>query len=518
MFLLLCLTFAADVPLRDTIDRELAAAWKREKITPAVPADDAAFLRRVTLDLVGTVPTYEEVSAFLADRSADRRGKAIERLLADPRFAAHQANVWDLVLFGRNPPGYDEVRKREGFRPWLTGQFAKNVPYDRIVRDLLLAEEKGTEWFLVQHRGKPDDLTEAITRTFLGTQLQCARCHDHPFVKDLTQRDFYGMAGFVVRLVVLEGTEGGKRRYRIGEKSSGEVLFTGSAKEARPGQKGEPVKPKFLGGEPLAEPPLPKDFKEPNYRGAKTLPKPAFSRREKLLAWMTAPENPFFARAAANRVWAQFMGRGLVHPVDDFGSKNEPTVPALLDALTKQFVADGLDLKKLIREIVSSKAYQLSGKGPVTDALPKFHERARVRPLSAEELLAAMRTVNAFDTTGGRPPGAIEEYFRRYFGTPTNGLGEFQGGLWEHLFLNNSPQVRELIRRRKGNLADQVLTMTDPWEKRVDRLYLSVLSRPPSEAERKKVVEYLKAEPKADQLVEEVIWVLMNSAGFRFNH
>jgi len=211
-------------------------------------------------------------------------------------------------------------------------------------------------------RGAPDEATVAVTRLFLGTQLQCAKCHDHPY--DVwTQKDFYGMAGFFVRLVVQDVSKGNNREFTIGEKGSGEVLFSGDAKDARPGRKGEPIKPRFLGSAELDEPPTPKDFKEPTPKDGQKMAKPAFSRKTKLAEWVVSPENPYFAKAAVNRVWAQFMGRGIVHPIDDFNKENEPSHPALLKALTEGFVANKYDLKWLIREIVNSegrKSHHLS--------------------------------------------------------------------------------------------------------------------------------------------------------------
>lgn len=506
----------ADEPLRAVIDRELSAAWKKENLTPAGKSTDAEFLRRVYLDLVGTIPTHDEAVKFLADTGAKKREKLIDALLADPRFAAAQANVWDLALFGRNPGNPSDTRTRPAFKAWLTKQFADGVTHDKLVKELLRAEQPGSEMFLVQFRNAPNDATVAVSRLFLGTQLQCAQCHDHPF--DVwTQKDFYGVSGFFVRLVVQETSAGNVRNFTIGEKWSGEVLFSGNAKDAAPGKKGNPVKPKFLGGDELAEPPTPKDFKEPAPKSGEKLPKPAFSRKEKLAEWVIAPENPYFANATVNRVWAQFMGRGVVHPIDDFNKDNAPSHPVLLAALAKGFVAQKYDLKHLVREIVNSEAYQLSGIGASKAALPEWFERARVRPLTAEEIVAAMRTANSFEPNP-KEPNANWEYFLRAFGEPTNGLGEFQGSLSEHLFLNNSDQVRQLFRRKKGNLADQLLTSTEPWEKRVERLYLSVLSRPPKPKELEAFVSYIKREPKPDAAVEDAIWVLLNSSEFRFNH
>ncbi|HYT92824.1 MAG TPA: DUF1549 domain-containing protein [Gemmataceae bacterium] len=508
---------AQEKPLRQVIDAEVRSVWQREKLAPAPRSADAAFLRRIYLDLVGTIPTAEEAKHFRADADAKKHEKLIDRLLADPRFATHQADVWDLTLFGRNQP--DFLRKRDDFKKWLADQFSRNVPYDRWVRDLLLAEQDGSEMFLAQFRNQPEDATVAVTRIFLGTQLQCARCHDHPF-ENRTQREFYGMAGFFVRLVVLDG--GGpanKKRYRIGEKSTGEVLFTGSVKEQRPGQKGVPVKPRFLGGPDLDEPPAPKGFKEPPLKPNQTPPKPAFSRKEKLAAWLTTPENPFFARAVANRLWAQFMGRGLVDPVDDLSETKKGTHPALLDALTRHLVATKFDLKGFFRELANSETYQLACSGKVTEALPTWFERARVRPLSSEELLASIRTATGFDAAKGKLNSGEYEYFLRYFGEPVDGQGTFQGNLGEHLFLNNSSQLRGLIQPRKGNLADTLLSSKSPWEERVEQLFLSVLSRPPSAAERQRFVQHLTSDGKATPaLVEEAIWVLLSCSEFRFNH
>src|SRR5205823_9458389 len=231
--------------------------------------------------------------------------------------------------------------------------------------------------------------------------------------------------------------------------------------------------------------------------------------------------NPFFARAAANRVWAQLTGRGLAHPVDDLGGKEGPSHPELLKALAEQLVAHKFDLKWMLRELANSETYQLADAGISKEAMPRWYERARVRPLTAEELVAVLPVATGFDAVlrpGEKLPGGIEMWVQHYFGEPTNGLGDFQGSLSEHLFLNNSGEIRSLAQRRKGNLADALLTSTEPWAKRVDRLFLSVLSRPPRPEERKRFVAYLSDGPKPEGRVEEAIWVLLNCSEFRFNH
>jgi hypothetical protein len=515
-FLLALPLFAEEKQLRQQIADGVRATWEREKIAPATRADDAEFLRRLYIDLTGTIPTHDEALAFLNDTDPKKRDKLIETLLADPRFATQQAHVWDLVLFGRRPGNIDATRKRDSFKAWLADQIAKGVPHDRLVNEILKGEQEGSELFLVQFRNEPEEAATVVSRIFLGMQLQCARCHDHPYEK-WTQKDFYGMAGFFVRNVIVEKGTGNNRKFAIGEKSSGDVLFSGKASEQTPGKKGEPVKPKFLGGAVLDEPAVPKDYKEPVLKAGEMPAKPAFSRKDKLAAWVTAKDNPWFARAAVNRVWAQLLGRGLIHPVDDLAENREPSHPELFATLVEGFVAHKYDLKWLIREIVSSEVYQLSGKGGSKDALPAWFERARVRPLSLEELLGCLRVATGWGTQ--QLPGAMEEYMFRLFGEPTNGQGDFQSSLGEHLFLNNAGQLKQMIAPRKGNLAEKLLDTKVPVEQRVERLYLTVLSRKPTAKEREIVGKYLTTpNAKPEALVEDAIWALVNTAEFRFNH
>lgn len=516
---------AADDSLRHFIDTEIAAGWKTQNLTPAPLANDAEFVRRVYLDLSGVIPTHDQARAFIADPSPDKRTKLIDRLLADDRYAVAQAIVWDQVLFGRDPPGDDSTRRRDGFMKYLRQRFAENAPYDQIVRELLRADgnsiDQGAPLFLVQFRNKPEDAAVAITRLFMGVQLQCARCHDHP-TESWTQKDFYGVAAFFARLKVVEvGKVGNLNKLAIGESRTGDVLFSGAAKDLKPGMKGEPIKPRFLNGSALAEPDVSKDFKEPKFDSGKIPPKPDFSRKEKFAAWVAGTENPYFARAAVNRIWAQFMGRGLVDPVDDFTPNVEPTLPKLLDRLTGDFAARKYDIKWLVREIVSSESYQRSAAGASTDANPKWHERGRVRPLSAEELLASMRVATNIDTVPGKSDGgATSSYFTRYFGEPVNGRGVFQGSIDEHLFLNNSPDVQRFTQPIKGSLVELLSTSSDPADVRVERLFMSVLSRSPTETEKAKFVEFLDAGGAKDakqRAASQAVWVLLNTAEFRFN-
>jgi hypothetical protein len=517
-----------ETPLRQVIDGEFQAAWQREKITPAARADDATFLRRIYLDLTGTIPSLDDTRKFLKDTAPDKRAKLIDRLLDDPRYAGHMADIWQPLLIGRQPAHPEVQQHHPVLRKWLTEKFARNEPYDRWVRELLRGEgsspENGPPLFYMQFNGRAEETAIAVSRVFLGTQIQCAQCHDHPLDK-WKQLDFYGMAGFFARLIVADGGAGqGKRRLVIAEKSTGEVLFTGPVAQQKPGQKGSPVPPRFLGGDALAEPALPKDFKEPALKSGQAPPKPLFSRKEKLVEWLTAADNPYFARAMANRLWGQFMVRGLSHPVDDLRDNSPAKLPRLFQVLTEEFVRHHFDLKWFIRELVNSETYQLGvGTGPGAD----WYAQRRLRPLSAEEILAAIREATGFDSAArasGKPedaklPFMLVIYVQREFGEPVDGRGEFQGSLSERLLISNSSDLRQVIRRRKGNLMDDLLSSKAPWEERVDQLYLTVLSRPPRDEERKRFVAHLTSDPRnPEALVEEAIWVLLACSEFRFNH
>ncbi|MBC8288974.1 MAG: DUF1549 domain-containing protein [Planctomycetes bacterium] len=523
---------ARSADLTAKIDESVAAVWKRENVAPAPPTDDSEFLRRVHLDLCGTIPSFAETTAFLNDTTPDKREKLVDRLLDDPRFAQHQADVWDQVLFGRNPPGY-QTNVRGAFQEWLKNQFEQNTPYDQWVGAILRAEgnsvDDGPPMWFCQYSRKPEDATEAITQKFLGIQLQCARCHDHPF-EEWTQLDFYGMAAFVARIEVVHVAKENKlTKFAIGEKSSGDVLFTGPASEQKAGQKGEPVKPRFLLGEKLAEPPLPEGFKEVKFASNKVPPAPKFSRKNQLAEWVTSPENPYFARAVVNRVWGQFLGRGLVHPVDNMSPANEPTHPELLDELTAKMIEHKFDLKWLIRELVLTKTYQLSSRGASGEALPQWFQHGRTRPLSAEELVESWRVATLYDQSAyakGRVDREGKDRYRpfgsgyivRFFGKPSDGTGNFQGGLHEQLYLSNGP-LGSVIGSGKGSLVDSLVAEEMEAAAQVERIFLSVLSRKPSEEETARFAEFLAVTgTRPNDQLGEAMRILMPSSEFRLNH
>ena len=521
-------TGAAGGTLSATIDREIKAGWSKEKITPPGRSSDAVFLRRIYIDLVGMIPGYEETMTFLADTDPEKRAKLIDRLLVDPRYGRQQAQVFDIAMLTRDHKLVDGTvghRNRGRFREWLAKQFATNEPYDRIAAKILQAEEDGSQLYFAVY-ANTDEMVAAVSRFFLGTQIQCAKCHNHPF-ETWTQKDYHGMAGFFARTVSVEVpgkpeiTNQKGKQYLVGEKAVGEALFSLEKIDPKTKKKETiPIPPKFLLGDALKEPEPPKDYVEPKLKPGEVPPKPAFSRRQKFIEWMIGKDNPFFAKAAANRVWAQFMGRGFVHPVDDFGSSSTPSHPELLKAIETELVAHKFDLNWLVREIVNSHAYQAADLGDVKDALPKFFERAPVRPLSVEELTASLQIAMGLGLDAALKTEPNKDILQ-HLGKPTDGQGRFQGSLTEHLFFHNGDGFRGMCRPNKGNLAEKLLTGTENWSQKVERMFLSILSRPPAGDEREQFVQYLGADgndPKlAAQRIEDAIWVLVSSSEFRFN-
>ena len=519
---------AQESNLRDVIDREIKASWEKEKLAPPARSTDAVFLRRIYLDLVGMIPSYEEATTFLNDADPQKREKLIDKLLANPRYARQQAQVFDVAMLTRNHKvveGTIGYRNRGRFRQWLAQQFEANEPYDRIAAKILKAQEDGSQLYLAVYTGADETVT-AVSRFFLATQIQCAKCHNHPY-ESWTQRDYHGLSGFFVRTMSVEVpgkpeiTNQKGKQYLVGEKTVGEALF--SLEEIDPKTKKKqtvPIKPKFLTGDDLTEPEPPQDYVEPKLKPGELPPKPTFSRREKFIEWLIAKDNPFFAKAVANRVWAQFMGRGFVHPVDDFNSSNTPSYPELLKAIETDLAAHNFDLKWLIREIVNSQAYQACDLGTVTDAMPRFYERARIRPLTVEELTSSLHIAMGLGVESALKTEPSKDLLQ-YLGEPTDGQGRFQGSLSEHLFLHNGDVFRGLCRPNKGNLSEKLVTGPDDWNEKVERMFLSVLSRPATSEERERFVQYLSVEEKDPKLkgqrMEDALWVLASSSEFRFN-
>lgn len=490
------------------IDELVDAKLRSLKIQPSPPAGDAEFLRRVTLDLTGQPPAPEEVRAFLADRTPTRtkRSRLIEKLIASPAFVDHWTLKWADLL--QNSRKYLGEKGAYGFQEWIRRSIAENKPLDRFVRELLMSrgssyEEPATNYFRVTRDAKPT--MEKTTQVFLGVRMVCAQCHDHPFER-WTQKQYYEMAAFFAGVRVRPG-------YEVGE----EIIYDQRRDyEMKHPKDGRVVKPAFL--VPAAA-----------VRDAEA------DRRRALAEWLTSPDNPFFARSAVNRIWSYFLGRGIIEPVDDIRASNPPSNPALLEALTKDFVEHGFDLRHLMRTIANSRTYQAS------IATNEWNEHdwenfshAVPRRLSAEQLLDALTLA-----TGVRPampeappdtraaqlvdPHIGKEGFLDLFGRPARESAcecerRADLSLPQALNLVNGKTISDAVADSRGRVARAILAGRNDREI-VEELYLAALSRFPTEEEMGRALGYLAGGPGGrTERAQDLLWALVNSKAFLYNH
>jgi hypothetical protein len=514
-------------PLHQRVDALIAAGVPDYRAAAAPLAADAEFLRRATLDLTGTIPTAAEARAFLADPDPAKRAKLIDRLLASPGFARHLARAFDVWLMDRRP---DFFVPRADWQEYLRAGFEHNKPYDQFVRELLSADgadpkARPAAKFLLDRKLELTQVTRDVSRLFLGRDVQCSQCHDHPSIDDYKQADYYGLQAFLNRSSLFPGPL--DKAAVIAERAEGDVTFTDVF------DKGKVVKttgPHLPGGKPVREP---KPEKGKEYRVAPAngvKPVPAFSRRGQLAGALTAPETAAFRRTAANRFWALMMGRGLVHPLDADHGGNPPSHPELLDLLAGEFAAHGYDVKWFLRELALTDTYQRSSEARAA-AEPDRYLTAALKPLSPEQLaFALMQATGLADAEraalGKDPPEAalharlaaqLPSFVATFGGLPGQPDGGFQATLDQALFLKNGALVRGWLAPRPGNLTDRLAKLADPGAA-LDELFLSVLTRYPTAEERQAFAELLRAAPNRPAGLREAAWALLASAEFRFNH
>jgi len=500
--LLVCLplqTVRGDDPaenLAGLIDQHIQARLDAAGVQRVSPSDDAEFLRRVTLDLHGVVPSAQEAARFLQSDHPGKRARLVEDLLASPRFGEYWGDVWRGRLV--SPLANDDPRQGQRFAAWMAERFNRNDGWDRIVFDLVTAtgkmENNPAVVYLIGGRDPlgVTDLTDLTARYFLGVRLNCAQCHDHPFV-DWKQEDYWGMAAFFAQIQ----TPGRpKLVHRIGVQDNRQITLA-TLQEADALDGFQPNPPTFLGGAPLGS--------------ASTE-----AHRVTLARWMTAPENPYFARAMVNRLWWQFFGRGLVDPVDDMHEENAPSHPELLDLLSRRFVESGFDLKLLCRSILNSRTYQQTSRpGEDADREADLFARMSVKVLTAEQLYDSLVVILG-------PPGktrAIDARFgaRHEFTAFFAEEGDpdplrYGRGIPHALRLMNSPQfagqnLEALAARVAGRSPDDA----------IEELYLTILARRPTESERQLVREHLQNAKSLATACRELAWALLMSSEFSLN-
>jgi hypothetical protein len=484
------------------VDQQISKTWADAAVPHAGPSSDAEFLRRASLDIIGVLPSADEVLEFLRDPRPHKRAAKIDQLLTRPEYAHAWAELWEDVLVGYDQQSRNDSNK--ALYTWLRDVvFAKNLSYDKMVTALLASNGVSTEVgpvnFLIRLTRKDGgggiSMASKASKTFMSTQIQCAQCHDHPFDR-FTQDDFYGMVAFFARTKTkkVESQDPKDRRMELYDDTKGEASFgEGKARKT--------VAPRFLDE---IEPP--KDL----------------SRRDAFVKLLIRPENPKFARSVVNRYWARFFGRGIIEPIDDFSNRYKPSHPELLDQLSKEFVAQGYDLAWLIRTIANSHTYQLSSRRAENAPSGRFFSYSATRPLTPEQLCTSlMGALGIVEGEGvAKNKADLLRQFRQRFGEEeTADRGIFQGTITQALFFMNGSMPNGEIPRANNKL-DKILKQFPSPEQRVDRIFLSVLCRPPSPRERATYLPYVKrADPKKEkEPYEDLYWVLLNSSEFLFNH
>jgi hypothetical protein len=487
------------------IDEFTAKQWQARGIQPASRVDDAAFLRRLTLDLVGRIPTAQEARSFAADPSPDKRTRAIRRLIESPEYALHLGRILDAIL-------QDRFAGDGEFLEYLRGAVAQRRPWDRIFRDVLLGpwdakEVKGAKQFLLRRLRNLDDLTTDTSRVFFGVNVSCARCHDHPLVSDWKQDHYYGMASFFNRTA---GKGGKKGQGSITESAAGEVMFVTTAGQRRT------AKMMFLSSKVIDEGQIRKATKGP------------FSRREQLVK-VALEEKTFFSRAIVNQLWAFFIGRGLVHPVDQMHSANPPSIPGLLEWLGDDLAAHGYDLDRFVAGLVTSRVYQLSSTRLQGSPAPRPMDfnQAPLRPLTPQQFAVSLvlgagdQSLDAARDSKTREARAraLERDAARLLQTKLLDprTDRYQSSTGEALFMSNHPEVQRLVEPTKTNLSGRLAALKDTREI-VDTAVWTLLCRPPEAEERAFLVQWVEGKPDRAKACRELVWALLTSAEFRFNH
>ncbi|MDG1893868.1 MAG: DUF1549 and DUF1553 domain-containing protein [Fuerstiella sp.] len=501
--------------LTSPVEQALIRQWRRLGITPSEPADDATFLRRVSVDICGALPTRKEVEAYVDGTDPEKRNRLIDRLLDRPEYASNFGLKWADVLRNRGS-GYATSKQRPGtalFSNWIRDSLAANKPYDQFVAEIITASGSQNEnppaiWYR-QVRTQPD-YVESVAQAFLGVRIQCAQCHHHPFDR-WSQADYYGLAAVFSRV----GRKGG---FADAEVPTNEVIYLKDKGDVLHPRSGRLIRPKALGGP---------EFQLTGYGDP----------RRSLARWMVSPDNPFFARTMVNRTWAHFHGRGIIHPIDDARDSNPPTNPELLDALAADFVASGYDIKHLIRLICNSYSYGLTAtpndrNGDDSQTFARFYPRR----LSAEVLLDGISQVLDVPTQFAGGPGELPAgtraidlpdenvpvSFLDVFGRPARTSScECERvdapSLAQALTLINSTEIQRKLTTETGYAA-QLAANAHTHETNSKDIFLQLLGREPDDAELQAATEYLESEEDRGEAYRSLLWSLLATNEFMFNH
>ncbi len=494
-----------------SFDRLLLRQWRRLGVVPSAPADDATFLRRVTIDICGTLPTSDEITEYLADTRGDKRARLIDRLLDRPEYAAYFALKWADILQNRGA-GYSTSKQRAGttlFAAWIRDSLADNKPYDQFVSELVTASGSQNEnppalWYRTVR--KSPEYVESVAQAFLGVRVQCAQCHHHP-TERWSQSDYFGLAAVFSRV----GRKGG---FADAEVPTDEIIYLKEHGDVVHPRTGAILQPRPLGGSEFS-------------LGLHDDP------RSSLAQWMTSRDNPYFARTMANRLWAHFLGRGIVHPIDDARSTNPPSNPELLDALAQDFVTSGFDVKHLIRVITSSYAYGLEsaphpGNAGDTQTFARFYPRRMTAEVLLDGISQVLDVPTNFpgvtaDTRAIELPDEnVAAHFLDVFGRPARMSAcecerADSPALTQALELVNSAEIQRKLTASTG-YAQRLAASDKSHADLATEAFLRVLARQPRPEELKAAVDFFASEPDRAEACRSLLWSLLATNEFLFNH
>lgn len=490
-------------PENSFVDNLIFAKLKQLQILPSDVCTDEEFLRRAYLDTTGRLPTVAETSAYLGNPAPNKRDLLVDQLVDSDDFASFWTLKWaDVLRSNSKKLNATGVHK---FRLWIYESIRADKPFDQFARELLTAKGSAYEnppanyW---RASRDPQDATETTAQLFLGIRIQCAKCHNHPFER-WTQDNYYGIGAAFARV-------GRKPTADANE----EVIFVSSAGEVTQPRTGKTMKTHLL---------LKGDVDVPEGQ----------DRRDVFASWLTAPDNPFFAKATVNRIWGHLLGRGIVEPVDDFRDSNPPSNAPLLDKLAQEFIANKFSMKWAVKTIMKSRTYQLSSRKNQFNADDEIYaSHGTTRLLSAEQLLDAICAVtNVPETFPGLPVGTratelpdppTDHYFLKIFGQPQREMAcqcerSSESNLSQALQMINGPVVHNKLRDNNGRIA-QLIAANKPNEEIITELYLSALSRKPVEGEMTAAVKHITAAADRRLALEDVGWAILNSKEFLFQH
>lgn len=484
------------------IDELIEAKLKTAGFSPAPQATDDEFLRRIYLDLAGVIPRVAEAREFLGDSAADKRSRLIDKLLDSPAHATHLANTWRGILLpgGLNP---EQINNVVGVQNWLRQRFVENLRYDNLVAELLVASdggEAGPALYYTSLDLAPEKLASSTARIFLGLQIECAQCHDHPF-DHWKQRDFWGYAAFFAQLKQPDMAGANVRgRARLIDQDKGDVKLPNTE---------EVVLPKYPSGTSPGQQEL-------------------GTRREQLAIWMASRNNPFLARAGVNRAWWQLFGRGFVEPVDDLGRHNAASHPELLDELTAYFIKTGFDLRELYRALVSTATYQRTSVWTAEPVPPAdLYAHMSVKTLTADQLYDSVNrvlhrrpltTMNGVNLNSPLLDPQRQAFVAKVQSSGRNFL-DYQAGVLQALSVLNGSEVAEATDPERSPLLGSMNAPFFTDGERIESLFLATFSRQPNQHE-VRLCEKRLAFPTGDRAAaySDILWALLNSAEFALNH